>query len=494
MLNGMKSRRIEGKSLIGFIVVFVLLTLSSQIFADWTQFQYNPQHTGKTDDLGPQNGELDWSINLGVEISPFGGPSTGLFNGEETILLGTDNGVYLISLEGIIVDSISTSFPITSVVAINENIVYFGCGDTLMAYSPDSLYWSHEIGDNIFHVTIFEDQIYVCGGDKLWSFDLDGTLNWETTPLGGGIYNSAPAVDGSGNIYVATLGNAIQWYDFKVYSFNPDGTERWSESFLFFEEGIKMTPSIDANSNIYIASCGEFSIWGSSLISLDDTGEENWREDAEILYSSVALSNALYYTSIDIDGIISSDGITARDFEGDFLWEFSTASEITYSSPAISGNNLIYVGTDGGLFIALDDQGVLQWSYDTQEGGLGSPAIDSSMVYIASHQSLFAFKDVPTSANEVETPNISLSQNYPNPFNPRTAISYQLLADSWVDLSIYNIKGQKVKQLISDQFSAGKHTVIWNGKNNSSGVYFYKLISEGSVGRYTSTRKMILMK
>jgi len=104
---------------------------------------------------------------------------------------------------------------------------------------------------------------------------------------------------------------------------------------------------------------------------------------------------------------------------------------------------------------------------------------------------------IPTSVNDPMIPaEISLYQNYPNPFNPTTTISFDLAqTTTFVNLEIYNMKGQKVKQLISDQLSAGKHSVIWNGNDEngkpvSSGIYFYKLKS----GVYTSTKKMILMK
>jgi len=90
---------------------------------------------------------------------------------------------------------------------------------------------------------------------------------------------------------------------------------------------------------------------------------------------------------------------------------------------------------------------------------------------------------------------IKLNQNYPNPFNPTTTINYSLKKNSKVTLNIYNIKGQKVKQLISDQLPAGQHSVVWDGsdENNkpvSSGIYFYKL----KTGSYEQTKKMILMK
>ena len=85
--------------------------------------------------------------------------------------------------------------------------------------------------------------------------------------------------------------------------------------------------------------------------------------------------------------------------------------------------------------------------------------------------------------------------NYPNPFNPETTINYQLPAVSKVQLSIYNIKGQKVKTLISDQLPAGEHSIIWdgsdsNGKRVSSGIYFYKL----KTANFEKTRKMILLR
>ena len=92
-----------------------------------------------------------------------------------------------------------------------------------------------------------------------------------------------------------------------------------------------------------------------------------------------------------------------------------------------------------------------------------------------------------------------LTGNFPNPFNPTTTIKYALHEDSRINLEIFNIKGQKVKTLAEGNRSAGFHTIVWNGKDNNSrtsasGLYFYKMVSEGNSGRYTSTKKMILLK
>ena len=89
----------------------------------------------------------------------------------------------------------------------------------------------------------------------------------------------------------------------------------------------------------------------------------------------------------------------------------------------------------------------------------------------------------------------ALHGNYPNPFNPETTISYSLKEASPVTIDIYNIKGQHVCTLIDESKETGNHTVLWNGldKHNCpvcSGVYFYKM----RAGRYSSTRKMIMMK
>ena len=87
--------------------------------------------------------------------------------------------------------------------------------------------------------------------------------------------------------------------------------------------------------------------------------------------------------------------------------------------------------------------------------------------------------------------------NYPNPFNPSTTISFSLNTENTEDteIIIYNIKGQKVKTLIDDQYSKGAHSVIWDGRdeNNqsvSSGLYFYKLSS----GKEVQVKKMLLLK
>ncbi|MDZ7263478.1 MAG: S8 family serine peptidase [candidate division KSB1 bacterium] len=90
--------------------------------------------------------------------------------------------------------------------------------------------------------------------------------------------------------------------------------------------------------------------------------------------------------------------------------------------------------------------------------------------------------------------NIELLQNYPNPFNPTTTISYAIDSYTEVQLTIFNLRGQKIRTLVDEQQSPGRHQVTWDGMDEldravASGVYFYRL----TAGNFSQTKKMILL-
>jgi hypothetical protein len=89
----------------------------------------------------------------------------------------------------------------------------------------------------------------------------------------------------------------------------------------------------------------------------------------------------------------------------------------------------------------------------------------------------------------------TLSQNYPNPFNASTAIDYHLSRPAEVQLSLYNIRGQRVTVLAAGQQQAGEYRLIWDGTDSlgrpvGSGIYLCQLRADG----LTRTRKMILLR
>jgi len=83
-----------------------------------------------------------------------------------------------------------------------------------------------------------------------------------------------------------------------------------------------------------------------------------------------------------------------------------------------------------------------------------------------------------------------LSQNYPNPFNPSTTIKYSIPKVSFVSLKVYNIVGEEVSVLVSEQINAGFYEIEFDAANLPSGVYFYRL----QAGSFVETKKMVLMK
>jgi hypothetical protein len=88
-----------------------------------------------------------------------------------------------------------------------------------------------------------------------------------------------------------------------------------------------------------------------------------------------------------------------------------------------------------------------------------------------------------------------LFQNYPNPFNPSTTISFDLSSPSEVTLHIYNLKGQLVRTLVDGKFNVGRHSVVWDGRDQrggqaTSGLYVTRM----QAGQFVQHHKMLLIK
>jgi hypothetical protein len=90
--------------------------------------------------------------------------------------------------------------------------------------------------------------------------------------------------------------------------------------------------------------------------------------------------------------------------------------------------------------------------------------------------------DVPVSTR--------LMNAYPNPFNPQTTIAYELAEAGKVSVDVYNVKGQKVAELVNAAQAAGQHNVVWNAAGQASGIYFVKM----QTANQDQTHKVILMK
>ena len=89
----------------------------------------------------------------------------------------------------------------------------------------------------------------------------------------------------------------------------------------------------------------------------------------------------------------------------------------------------------------------------------------------------------------------TLHQNFPNPFNPITTLRYDLSSDAFVVLTVYDMLGKEITQLVNTSQQAGFKSVQWNatdsmGRSVSAGVYLYQI----QAGEYVQTKKMVLLK
>jgi len=103
--------------------------------------------------------------------------------------------------------------------------------------------------------------------------------------------------------------------------------------------------------------------------------------------------------------------------------------------------------------------------------------------------------DVDTGVPDVLPTRLSLAHSTPNPFNPATQIGYALPRETAVQLRVYNLEGKLVRTLVNEVQPAGRHTAVWNGRNDqgeqmASGLYFSRLSADGQ----TFVRKMMLLK
>ncbi len=176
-------------------------------------------------------------------------------------------------------------------------------------------------------------------------------------------------------------------------------------------------------------------------------------------------------------------------------------------------NRLLFAVTDasvtGSLFIAdtnsvyhSSDYGTsfdMLLEFDSQITGLYKKP-NSNILYVLTKTDLYKFENgQPTSIKQVpvsneqnpEIPNaVSIKQNYPNPFNPTTTIEFELDKTTFTKLTVFDVLGRKVRELVNEIRPAGTNTIEFNATNLASGVYLYRLEANGVV----QTKRLTLIK
>lgn len=158
-----------------------------------------------------------------------------------------------------------------------------------------------------------------------------------------------------------------------------------------------------------------------------------------------------------------------------------------------------------GIYVTSDLGQTWTLVKDTVFAGASVNAMAANKTYLFAGTQSGAWRipiaDVITSVND-DHPQLpgryALQQNYPNPFNPTTVIGYQLPANSFVSLEVYDVLGRKIKTLVSEHQSAGAHSVTFDAGSLPSGVYFYRLVVSPveliTTGSFVATKKLMLVK
>ncbi|MCF7858648.1 MAG: CapA family protein [Candidatus Cloacimonetes bacterium] len=207
---------------------------------------------------------------------------------------------------------------------------------------------------------------------------------------------------------------------------------------------------------------------------------------------------------------IDSFELVSGDTDWTYYWAEINVDENTNYFDIVANND---PPTSGDSYAWFDNIGLIEWE-DWQEKTQNSDSVINPNDYhylqirtdempIIPTEVQFThtgYEENPVIAEENYTPSCikaELKVNYPNPFNPETTIQFSLAEnEATIDISIYNVKGQKVKKLIDEVFTAGQHEIIWDGTNDSgkkvsSGVYFYRMERNG---KYVDTKKCLLLK
>ena len=92
--------------------------------------------------------------------------------------------------------------------------------------------------------------------------------------------------------------------------------------------------------------------------------------------------------------------------------------------------------------------------------------------------------------DEILADDFLLYQNYPNPFNPSTTIQYSIGNSSFVTLQVFDILGNEVASLVNEYKQSGNYRIDFNAQHLTSGIYFYRLISNNKI----LTKKLTLIK
>lgn len=171
-----------------------------------------------------------------------------------------------------------------------------------------------------------------------------------------------------------------------------------------------------------------------------------------------------------------------------------------YRADTLSGKLHVALASKGARTAEMTSDNVARMAFEVRAKNKVASNVYFELVNVVLSDSQGELLAVPTSASAmVEIAALPeqfvLRRNYPNPFNPETKIEYDLPEESDVAFSIFNMKGELVRELVHARQAAGSHSVTWDardsaGRSVASGIYVYKL----TAGAFRQSHKMLLVR
>jgi len=273
-------------------------------------------------------------------------------------------------------------------------------------------------------------------------------------------------------------------YEGKVYSILT-----LNDSSLICVGYIEIPPSTERKAFISNIDTNGNEIWSNILIDHPSTGYSVEKNNQSILLTGYCSNN-------DLNGFL-----WLIDYDGNTNW-LSYKEDWQHSAKLLNQDNFLVSGPN---LYCIDESGNTIWESDFYPNGNEKNIdIDNNEFFVFSGTtSSFVtitktdlYGQVPANDNLINEGKKDQINNFPNPFNPSTTINFSIHNDSNIDLSVFNIKGQKIKTITHNEFTKGTHSTIWSGdddsgKSVSSGIYLYKLNVNGKT---ELIRKCILLK
>lgn len=277
----------------------------------------------------------------------------------------------------------------------------------------------------------------------------------------------------------------------KVYAYQKkSNTHRGSRNFVLTDSltGTYSLSNLEPGTYFLLAGARGYR---PTFFKYDGTKTHNWKNADSIVVTETGIVNDINFALNRIDTTGSSIVFgNIIDNEGNSV-EGAVASLIDENGRVF---NSTISDVDGSFML----EGLSSGSYqlvssvvDYSSTSVSNVTLESSNNYLNVDVVLTAdgLTSVKSESNNAVT-TYALSQNYPNPFNPNTLISYQLPANGFVTIKVYNVIGKEIATLVNEYQQSGNYSKEFNANGLTSGVYFYTIKS----GSYSATKKMILMK